>query len=302
MLWIQNLLIDLLLCFLWLSSKAILLLLAISLGFGCRTQMFPSIFSARFLWLCVQSAWGCARVLPTSEALVPVHPELQCWPMKAPPPSPHYPDSESYSASAVFPRVCLMCAVRYSDCSEGSGWTGPHRALRCVDTVAYPEAWQQPLKRAPEKLQRNGSGPWCWPSSPFTSPWTGEAPALTAELSAQSQFHRFHPTGLYLQQDIDYLPAVRFTSLKPVLEQTATCDRSQSWGWSPEDVQTARAAHTDHRDFLLQQESIQVHVSRFHRALSPVKHNTQDQDHPSAEEALSISHTWRKVWVTASFQ
>lgn len=183
--------------FLWFCGrpkKPILLFLAKSLGLGRRSQMFPSIFSAPFLWLCVQRAWGCARVLPTSEALVPVHPEPQRWPLKEPPPSPHYPDSESYSASAVFPRVCLMCAVRCSDCSEGSGWTGPHRAPHCVDTVAYPEAWQQPLKRGSRETDQ-ALGADLLPHAP--PPWTGEAPALTAELSAQSQIRQFHPTGLY---------------------------------------------------------------------------------------------------------
>lgn len=249
--------------------------------------MFLSIFSARFLWLCVQRAWGCARVLPTSEALVPAHPELQRRPLRAPPPSSHYPDSESYSASAVFPRVCLMCAVRYSDCSEGSNWTGPHRAPRCVDTVAYPEAWQQPLKRG----SRETDQALCADLLPHSPPPGLERPRLS-QLSSQPSPSSTGSILLasILQQDIDYLPRceVHLFETSPgtdgdmwpgsvMRKMTRRCaDGSRCWCW-PQRLSAAA-------------ETIQVHVSRFHRALSPVKHNTQNQDHPSAEEAVDLSH------------
>lgn len=47
------------------------------------------------------------------------------------------PDIDSYSASAVFPHIC---SVSFGD-------TAPD----CVDTVAFPEAWQQPWREGPEK-------------------------------------------------------------------------------------------------------------------------------------------------------
>lgn len=265
-------------------------------GFGHRSRMFPSIFSAHFLWLHVQSACGSARVLPTSEASVPVHPELQRWPLRAlSPPPPITPTATVIQRLLFFP-VFAWCA-QSATVTARRGPAEPDHTEPCVVLIQLPTPRldNSPWREAPEKWIR----PLVLTFFPVHLPPGQERPWLSQLSSEPSP----SSTGSILlasilQQDVDYFPAARFTSL---IQRHLW---SQSWNgrWTPEDVQTTQAAHADHGDFLLQQESIQVHLGRFHRALSPVKHNTQDQDHPSAEEALSISHAWRKVWVTASFQ
>lgn len=103
-----------------------------------------------FDWICTYakirlSLHVCSSV-PASQALFPADSELYSQPQKA------APEGDSYSTSAVFPCVCLMRTVGFGDRSEGSGWTRPHGAPDCVDTVAYPKAWQQPLKRGATKM------------------------------------------------------------------------------------------------------------------------------------------------------
>lgn len=91
----------------------------------------------------------CRSVLPVFEDIF--HPILNsiCNPKKL------LPMGNRYSMSAVFPCVCLMCTVSFGDCSEWYWRTRPHEAPDCVDTVAYPEARQQPLKRGTRKMIRS---------------------------------------------------------------------------------------------------------------------------------------------------
>lgn len=169
-------------------------------------------------------------------------------------------------------------------------------------TLCWYSCLPRGLTTAPEeRLQRNGSGPWCWPSSPFTSPLDWRGPGS----------HSWALSPVPDPPVPSYWPLFSSRTLiicplggSPLWNESWNVRRHVTGVSHEEDHQRMcrRLAHANHRDFLLQQESIQVHLSRFHRALSPVKHNTADRDHPSAEEALSISHTWRKVWVTASFQ
>lgn len=117
----------------------------------------------------------------------------------------------------------------------GSDHTEPHIVLIQLPT---PRLDNSPWREAPEKRIR----PLVLTFFPIHLPPGQERPRLS-QLSSQPSPRSAGSILLasILQQDVDYLPAVRFTSLKPVLERTATCDRSQSWGRSPEDVQTARS-------------------------------------------------------------
>lgn len=106
----------------------------------------PHFFSAH--WLASspdlsRSTCVSSQLLMFSSVQPSFHPVLNslCNPNNLP------PEGDSYSASAVCLHVCLMCAVGFGDHSEGSGWMRPHGAPGRVDTVAYPEAQQQPLKR-----------------------------------------------------------------------------------------------------------------------------------------------------------
>lgn len=235
-------------------------------------------------------------MLPTSEASAPAHYELRSRPLKAAPRR-----RQLFSVCCFSP--CLL------DVRSLLRWL--LRGVRLNRTTQSPTScWYSclpwGLTTAPEERgQRSGSGPWHWPSSPFTSLWTGEVVALTAEqlspvpvLLVPSYWPVFSDWTLI----ICLLRGRLFdpeSPLNAVLEPMPTCDRSQSWGGSPE-IWTHLTLLLLLTETRLRQEWIQLHLGRFHRALSPVKHNTQD--HPSAEEALSISHTWRKVWVTAHFQ
>lgn len=139
-----------------------------------------------------------------------------------------------------FPRVCSMCTVSFGECSEGSGWTRPHGAPDRVDTVAYPEAWQQPLKRGATEMD--------W--APGTDPLPCSPPprlkrSRPSQLSSESSPS---PAGYILlacilQLDVDYLPAARapvWSGVAPERRPGTDFDmwpkiRShQSWGRSPE--------------------------------------------------------------------
>lgn len=116
------------------------------------------------------------------------------------------PDGASYSASAVFPRVCSMCTVSFGDCSEGSGWTRPHGAPDRVDTVAYPEAWQQPLKRGATEMDW-APGTDLLPCSPPPRLKRSRPSQLSSESSPSPAGYIL--LACILQLDVDYLPAAR---------------------------------------------------------------------------------------------
>lgn len=80
-------------------------------------------------------------------------------------------DIDSYSASAVFPHICSVCTVSFGDAAPDY-----------VDTVAFPEAWQQPWREGPEKWigplaltsfpvhlfpDQRGYNPYSWVAWPF---------------------------------------------------------------------------------------------------------------------------------------
>lgn len=138
-------------------------------------------------------------------------------------PTPPPPEGESYSASAVFPSVCTMRAVGFGDRSEGSGWMRPHEAVDCVDSVAYPEAHQQPLKRGARETDR-APGNDLLPCSP---PLRRER-SRPSQLSSESS--RSPAERILLACILDYLPAARAPVCSDVafLEPNQTCESVQS--------------------------------------------------------------------------
>lgn len=61
------------------------------------------------------------------------------------------PAGDSYSSSAVFPRVFTMCTVSSGDCLEGSGWTRPQTVLIQLPTLRLDNS---PWREGPEKWIR----------------------------------------------------------------------------------------------------------------------------------------------------
>lgn len=150
------------------------------------------------------------------------------------------PEGDSYSASAVF-SPCLL------DARSWLRW--PFRGVWVNETArSHRSCWYSCLPRgsttAPEERgQRNGLGPWHWPSSLFTSPQTEGVAALTAELRVQSQSCWLYPTGLYS----DYLPAARAPVWSDAAPERLPGTDSDAWRnritW---DVKTFCIAPTEH--------------------------------------------------------
>lgn len=180
-------------------------------GFGHRSRMFPSIFSAHFLLLHVQSACGSARVLPASEASVPVHPELQRWPLRAlSPPPPITPTATVIQRLLFFP-VFAWCA-QSATVTARRGPAEPDHTEPCVVLIQLPTPRldNSPWREAPEKWIR----PLVLTFFPVHLPPGQERPWLSQLSSEPSP----SSTGSILlasilQQDVDYFPAARFTSL-----------------------------------------------------------------------------------------
>lgn len=140
----------------------------------------------------------------------------------------------------LFVPVFARCAVGFGVRSEGSGWTRPHGAPDRVDTVAYPEAWQQPLKRGgPEKWIR----PLALTFFPVHLPpdWRGRGPHSWARspvpvLLATSYWPVFSKWTLIIYR-LHGRPFDLMSPLNVFLEPAQTRDKTrshQSWGASPE--------------------------------------------------------------------
>lgn len=165
-------------------------------------------------------------------------------------PDPKQPpsNSDSYSDSAVFsPR---MLDVRshlwwlFREVWQKRGHSEPQIVL-----IQLLLPWG--LTTAPEERgQRNGLGPWHWPSSLFTSRQTEEVVALTAEPRVQSQSGRLNPVFsnwtmiIYLLHRRLFVP---MSPLRAVPRPTSTCDKNQFMiTWNLKSFCVGRAKHTLH--------------------------------------------------------
>lgn len=219
-------------------------------GFGHRSRMFPSIFSAHFLWLHVQSARGSARVLPTSEASVPVHPELQRWPLRAlPPPPPITPTATVIQRLLFFP-VFAWCAQSATVTARRGPAEPDHTEPRVVlIQLPTPRLDNSPWREAPEKrirplvltffpvhLPPGQERPWLSQLSSEPSPSSTGSILLASILQQDSLIQRHlwsqswngrrHVTGVS-HEEVHLKMCGRLKPLTLIME-TFCCSRNQS--------------------------------------------------------------------------
>lgn len=194
------------------------------------------------------------------------------------------PDGASYSASAVFPRVCSICTVSFGDCSEGSGWTRPHGAPDRVDTVAYPEAWQQPLKRGATEMDW-APGTDLLPCSPPPRLKRSRPSQLSSDSSPSPAGYIL--LACILQLDVDYLPAARAPVWSGVAPERRPGTDFDMWPkisitW---DLKTSHIVPAEHT--LYHRKSVGVGINPTTSGQMPWNLLTsQTQHHPSAQEVL----------------
>lgn len=275
-----------------------------------------SILSVNYLCLYLyycqhtpRSACVCFCVcLCNLETFFPVNTELHPHPDKF-----CTPTGDSYSFSAVFPRVFTMCTVSFGDCSEGSGWTRPQTVLIQLPTLRLDNS---PWREGPEK--------WIRPRSAVffahRPPQTEQVAVLTAELRVKSQPCWSHPTDLHFSK---WMTIIYLQLIRPFkFDVTPECfPRSvpymwanQLWGISPEILRTltvclvAIEQTLHHHNYVEIKDQFQVYLGRCHGTFSPITqicttHKTTPQQrkhcrsltHEGKSESLLTSN--KSVWI-----